>query len=63
MRAMSHPGRDMDRRNWLQEIEVWRDDFKRSPKERAKRLPSMEIGLGTHIAELKKHAFGIGVHT
>jgi hypothetical protein len=63
MREMSHPSNDRDRRNWQQEIEVWRDEVKRAPRKQVKRLPLMEIGLGAHIAELKRHAFRMGVHT
>jgi len=62
MRAMSQAARHVDGRDWQQEIQAWREEIKESQKKQGKSLPAIEIGLGAHVAELKKHASSMGAH-
>ena len=62
MSARSHAARNMEGRDWRQEIQTWREEVKESQKKQGKRLPTIEIGLAAHIAELKKHASLSGAH-
>jgi len=62
MSAQSHAARYMKGRDWREEIQTWREEVKESHKKQGKPLPAIEIGLGAHIAELKKHTSPMGAH-
>jgi hypothetical protein len=52
----------MEGRDWRQEIQTGREEVKESQEKQGKRLPTIEIGLAAHIADLKKHASLSGAH-